>query len=150
MYTGGPADGNDGTFLNPDPEFSVYPIGVFEAFLEFVGWGIIAIGVVVAAVFASLAIPRNPMRNWLSELLKRFLAAGAAGAYVLSPIDLIPDLVPLVGQMDDLTVILLLIYYWYTMVSPAKPGQTPRPFVGRATAPHGQGEVIDIQADEVR
>ncbi len=122
---------------------------VFEAFLEFLGWAIVAFGVIAALLLVSLAIPRNPMRNWFTELVKRFLAAGAAGAYVLSPVDLIPDLIPLFGQMDDLAILVLVLYYWYTMLSPAKPGATPRPYAGQRAAGRRQAEVIDIQADEI-
>jgi uncharacterized membrane protein YkvA (DUF1232 family) len=39
--------------------------------------------------------------------LKGLLAAGLA--YVVVPIDLVPDAVPIVGQADDLTVLLLVL-----------------------------------------
>ena len=32
--------------------------------------------------------------------------------YVLSPIDLLPDYVPFVGQLDDLSLLLLMGYYF--------------------------------------
>jgi hypothetical protein len=121
---------------------------VFEAFLEFLGWAILALGAVAAVFLVLLAMPRSPMRNWLTDLVMRLLATGAAGAYAISPIDFIPDFIPVLGQMDDVAVLLLLVYYWWTMMSPAKPG-TARPNAGR-TAPRGRGDVIDIQADEVR
>lgn len=35
------------------------------------------------------------------------LVAGLAGAYVLSPIDFVPDFVPVLGMLDDLIVISL-------------------------------------------
>lgn len=35
------------------------------------------------------------------------LAALATFAYIISPIDLIPDTIPLLGQLDDLTIIAL-------------------------------------------
>jgi uncharacterized membrane protein YkvA (DUF1232 family) len=45
--------------------------------------------------------PRTPIA------LKAIL--GAALAYVVLPIDLIPDMVPIIGQADDLTVLLLVL-----------------------------------------
>lgn len=35
------------------------------------------------------------------------LVAGLAGAYVLSPIDFLPDFVPVIGLLDDLIIISL-------------------------------------------
>ncbi|MDH3471031.1 MAG: YkvA family protein [Acidimicrobiia bacterium] len=39
--------------------------------------------------------------------LRRKIVAGAAGAYVFAPIDLIPDFIPVLGQVDDLIVVAL-------------------------------------------
>jgi len=136
--------------VNPPALFCVYSDEVFEAVLEFVGWAIVAFGVVVVLFLVSLAIPRNPMRNWLTELVMRLMATGAAGAYAISPIDFVPDFIPVLGQMDDVAVLLLLLYYWYTLMSPAKPGAAPRPHAGGPRPSQSQGPVIDIQADDVR
>jgi uncharacterized membrane protein YkvA (DUF1232 family) len=42
---------------------------------------------------------------WLGKLL-----LGGAVAYVLSPIDLIPDFIPVLGHLDDVVIVPLLVY----------------------------------------
>jgi uncharacterized membrane protein YkvA (DUF1232 family) len=49
-----------------------------------------------------LAHPQTP---WLSRVL-----LGAALAYFVSPIDILPDVIPVVGQLDDLIIVPGLIY----------------------------------------
>ncbi len=41
--------------------------------------------------------------------MKRFLLIAAAALYILSPVDLIPDIVPVAGWADDLVVLLLAL-----------------------------------------
>lgn len=52
-------------------------------------------------VWGIMRDPRTPIG------LKAILAA--ALAYVLSPLDLVPDAIPILGQADDLTVVLLVL-----------------------------------------
>jgi len=48
---------------------------------------------------------RHPRTPRLSKLL-----LGVAIAYAVSPIDLIPDFIPVVGHLDDLVILPLLIW----------------------------------------
>lgn len=51
----------------------------------------------VLAIYLAARDPRTP---WYARV-----AAAAVAAYALSPIDLIPDFVPVVGYLDDLLIV---------------------------------------------
>jgi uncharacterized membrane protein YkvA (DUF1232 family) len=54
---------------------------------------------------------RDPRTPWRAKLV-----AGAVAAYALSPIDLIPDFVPILGYVDDLLIVPLGIMLAVRMV----------------------------------
>jgi uncharacterized membrane protein YkvA (DUF1232 family) len=54
------------------------------------------------ALFLAARDPRTP---WHAKVL-----AGLVAAYALSPIDLIPDFIPVVGYLDDLVIVPLGIW----------------------------------------
>ncbi|RWA78605.1 YkvA family protein [Mesorhizobium sp.] len=43
---------------------------------------------------------RDPRVPWYAKAV-----AGAVAAYALSPVDLIPDFIPIIGYMDDLVIV---------------------------------------------
>jgi uncharacterized membrane protein YkvA (DUF1232 family) len=64
--------------------------------------------------FALYLACRDPRVPWYAKL-----AAGAVVAYALSPIDLIPDFIPLLGYLDDLILIPAGVFLVAKMVPPA-------------------------------
>ncbi|MCL1467198.1 YkvA family protein [Argonema galeatum] len=63
------------------------------------------------AIYLACKDPRVP---WYA----RFLAAGVV-AYAFSPIDLIPDFIPVIGYLDDLILVPLGIWLVLKMIPPA-------------------------------
>ena len=51
-------------------------------------------------------VARDPRVPWAAKIV-----AGGAVAYVASPIDLIPDIIPGVGQLDDLFLLVRALRY---------------------------------------
>jgi uncharacterized membrane protein YkvA (DUF1232 family) len=74
-------------------------------------------------------------RNELVALWRAFLAPGTPAhlkalmllvpLYLLSPIDLIPDFIPLAGWLDDLVIVPLLVSWIFGLLSRAQ--QAPQP-----------------------
>ena len=62
----------------------------------------------VRAVYLASRDPRTP---WYAKA-----AAIAVAAYALSPIDLIPDFIPVLGQIDDAIVVPLGIWLVFRMI----------------------------------
>ncbi len=51
-------------------------------------------------VYALYLASRHPLTPWYAKVL-----ALAVAAYALSPIDLIPDFIPVIGYLDDLVIV---------------------------------------------
>ena len=57
---------------------------------------------------------RHPGVPWYAKLF-----AGAVAAYALSPIDLIPDFIPILGYLDDLLIVPLGILLALRLIPPS-------------------------------
>ena len=60
-------------------------------------------------------------------------------AYALSPIDLIPDFIPVLGYLDDLIIVPLGIWIAVRLIPPQHHGRASRDCSGRGTPPDQQG-----------
>lgn len=67
-----------------------------------------------AETFALYLAARHPSTPWYAKMLVAFIVA-----YALSPIDLIPDFIPVLGYLDDLILIPIGIALAIKLVPPA-------------------------------
>jgi len=65
----------------------------------------------IAVVYLAARDPRVP---WHAKLV-----AAAVAAYALSPIDLIPDFIPIIGHLDDVIIIPLGLWLAIRLIPPA-------------------------------
>lgn len=64
-------------------------------------------------VYALYLAARDPRTPWHARALASLVAA-----YALSPLDLIPDFVPVLGHLDDLVIVPLGVFIALKMVPP--------------------------------
>jgi uncharacterized membrane protein YkvA (DUF1232 family) len=63
--------------------------------------------------YALMLAARHPDTPWYARLW-----AAAVVAYLLCPLDLVPDFLPLVGQLDDLILVPLGLWLAYRLIPP--------------------------------
>ena len=78
-----------------------------ESFWEYAKIALIIGGALTVIVLILLILPGSRLRKAFSTLF--FAIAGLLGVYIVSPIDLIPDIIPLLGQSDDAVATILAI-----------------------------------------
>lgn len=61
---------------------------------------------------------------------KKKLVLSAAVLYILSPVDIIPDVVPVLGQVDDLVVLLKALSYFFDQDDPQMRAAVERHWAG--------------------
>ncbi|RRI02746.1 DUF1232 domain-containing protein [Mesorhizobium tamadayense] len=83
---------------------------------------------------------RDPRVPWYAKA-----AAGAVAAYALSPIDLIPDFIPIIGYLDDLLIVPLGIMLAVKLI-PAGLMQELRDEATRSAKPVSKAGLIFIIA----
>jgi uncharacterized membrane protein YkvA (DUF1232 family) len=77
-------------------------------------------------------------------LMLKVLVPAAALAYIVMPIDLLPDFIPVLGQLDEVAIILLLMRLFVSMSPQEVVAEHRQHMAGTAegaaagAAPHGQ------------
>jgi uncharacterized membrane protein YkvA (DUF1232 family) len=71
-------------------------------------------GALKREIHALYLAARDPRTPWCAKML-----IGCVVAYALSPIDLIPDFIPLLGYLDDLLLLPIGIYLALKLIPPA-------------------------------
>jgi uncharacterized membrane protein YkvA (DUF1232 family) len=78
-----------------------------DNFWDFARLLVIVGAVLLGLVLILLALPGSRFRKVLSTVF--FAIAGLLGIYIVSPLDFIPDLIPVLGQMDDVLASILAV-----------------------------------------
>jgi len=94
---------------------------------------------IAGSVAREVRVCRLVLEDPRTPRLARFLI-GSAVAYALSPIDLIPDFIPLLGYLDDALIVPLLIALGLALV-PAEVIREHRRSVGDGKA--GFDDIVD-------
>jgi uncharacterized membrane protein YkvA (DUF1232 family) len=83
--------------------------------LEIIKLIIICGTLLLAGFLILLALPNSRIRDLTMDIVKRLLATAAGAGLIVSPIDPIPDPIPVLGQLDDLGVLIFVAWYWYRL-----------------------------------
>lgn len=95
------------------------------------------------------ALKREALMLWLAARDPRTpimakLVAGFAAAYAFSPIDLIPDFIPVLGLLDDLVILPLAIGYAVKHIPPALAAELREEAAARAERPVSRGAALVV------
>jgi uncharacterized membrane protein YkvA (DUF1232 family) len=64
-------------------------------------------------------------------------------AYLIFPLDFIPDLIPGLGQLDDISILLLCLWAFMQLCPPAVVREMSHQQSGSAPEPRERGDVVD-------
>ncbi|WP_283194823.1 YkvA family protein [Rhizobium sp. AN80A] len=97
------------------------------------------------------SLKRDVVALWLAARDRRVpwyakAVAGGIAAYALSPIDLIPDFIPVLGYLDDLVIVPLGILLAVRLVPPNVMAELRMDAAARLERPSGRAALVVILA----
>lgn len=97
------------------------------------------------------SLKRDVVALWLAARDRRVpwyakAVAGGIAAYALSPIDLIPDFIPVLGYLDDLVIVPLGILLAVRLVPPNVMAELRMDAAARLERPSGRAGLVVILA----
>lgn len=97
------------------------------------------------------SLKRDIVALWLAARDRRVpwyakVVAGAVAAYALSPVDLIPDFIPVVGYLDDLIIVPLGVLLAVKLVPPQVMAELRAEAASRASRPTSRTGLVFILA----
>lgn len=94
-----------------------------------------------------------PFYDWYRNLVRnskyRWLIIGGTLVYLFSPIDLLPDMIPLIGQIDDTVVLGLLVAEVSSMLMDRLKAQKGEETVATVDGTPST-EAVDVEATTVK
>ena len=100
---------------------------------------------VLAAIVRDVRLAWRLMGDPRVALAAKVALPALAVLYIVSPVDLIPDIVPVLGQMDDLAVLALAVRL-FILFAPPQVVREHRESMGRVATPErprAEGETVD-------
>ena len=83
-----------------------------ERFWEFAKLVAVLVTIIVGLLLILLSLPGSRLRQVLLQVFAGLFYAvtGLAVLYIINPIDLLPDFIPLLGQVDDGAALIMAIF----------------------------------------
>lgn len=78
-----------------------------ETLLNLLKFMAVLIGVIIIIFLVLLSLPKSKLRQSIMKIYAviSFVIAISSAIYVVSPIDIIPDFIPVAGQSDDIVAV---------------------------------------------